>query len=463
MSNRVITATQVSKCYKQYARPIDRMIELFTGRERGRDFWALRGVTFEVDRGETVGIIGRNGSGKSTLLQILAGTLKPTQGAVQVNGRISALLELGTGFNPEFTGRENIYLNGQILGLSREEIEAKYDEIVAFSGIGEFVEMPVKTYSSGMYMRLGFAVAINVNPDVLIVDEALAVGDEAFQRKCYGRLTAFKENGGTILLVSHASSTIVELCDRALLLDSGERLLFGNPKLITAKYQKLIYAPPDRAAVLKAEIKALDSTPSAERPAPTAETLATGHTKRLIESEVYDPAMIPKSTINYESCGARIENVRIENSHGEKVNVLERGGEYSYCYEVHFDEAAFNVRFAGLIKSVTGIELGGLQSHLAGDGVEFIPAGTIASVRFKMKLNLLPNTYFTNAGVLAVSTGTETYLHRVIDVYMFRIVAEAQSRLYGFVDVSTENFCSIRCTEPKPNVANQITHEVNGH
>jgi len=201
----------------------------------------VRDVSFEARRGETVGIIGSNGSGKSTLLQMICGTLTPTQGDMNVNGRVSALLELGAGFNPEFTGRENVYMNGAILGLSRQEINARFEDIASFADIGDFIDQPVKTYSSGMYVRLAFAVAINVDPEILIADEALAVGDAKFQRKCFAKLEEFRKDGKTIFFVTHAMGTIVSLCNKAILLDKGKVVQEGEPKPITNLYYKMLF------------------------------------------------------------------------------------------------------------------------------------------------------------------------------------------------------------------------------
>src|ERR1700754_4595403 len=204
-----IRASHVGKVFPVYAKPHHRLMQMLSpssAKHRWyREFTALRDVSFEVKKGETVGIVGRNGSGKSTLLQIICGTLSPTQGELQVHGRIAALLELGAGFNPDFTGRENVYLNGTVLGLSRQEIDGLFDDIAAFADIGEFIEQPVKSYSSGMYVRLAFSVAIHVTPDILVVDEALAVGDEAFQRKCFARIEKIRREGATILFVSHSA------------------------------------------------------------------------------------------------------------------------------------------------------------------------------------------------------------------------------------------------------------------
>jgi lipopolysaccharide transport system ATP-binding protein len=236
-----ISLKNVSKHYKRYARPVDRLKEiLLPGKSRAQEFCALQDINLEIFRGETVGIIGQNGSGKSTLLQIVAGTLTPTAGEVYVNGRISALLELGSGFNPEFTGRQNVFFNGQILGLSREAIEAKFDEIAAFAEIGDFIDQPVKTYSSGMVVRLAFAVIANSEPSILIVDEALAVGDAKFQARCMKRIREMKQQGVTILFVSHDSSSVKMLCKSAVLMNKGKILEIGEPKEVVNHYIALL-------------------------------------------------------------------------------------------------------------------------------------------------------------------------------------------------------------------------------
>jgi lipopolysaccharide transport system ATP-binding protein len=234
----VISVRGLGKRYEIYAQPRDRLLQsLFRGRRQFfQEFWALADVSFDVARGETVGIVGRNGSGKSTLLQLIAGTLTPTTGSVAVRGRVAALLELGSGFNPEFSGRENVFLNGAILGLPRSEIEARLATIVAFSGLEEFIDRPVKTYSSGMLMRLAFSVAVNVEPDVLIVDEALAVGDTAFQLKCVERLEHLTTSGVTLLFVSHDTALVKSFCRRAVYLERGRMKAQGRPDVITELY-----------------------------------------------------------------------------------------------------------------------------------------------------------------------------------------------------------------------------------
>jgi len=237
-----ISVRSVGKMYYLYDLPQDRLKQAFLwGRKKlYREFWALRDVSFEVRQGESVGIIGRNGSGKSTLLQIIAGTLTPTTGEVRVNGRVAALLELGSGFNPEFTGRQNVYMHGAILGLSGEEIDERFDEIAAFADIGQFIDQPVKLYSSGMFARLAFAIAVSVDADVLIVDEILAVGDTQFQQKCVGRMREMREKGLTLLFVSHSIDQVKSLCNNAILLSQGQPLYIGTAEQTTSIYWNLI-------------------------------------------------------------------------------------------------------------------------------------------------------------------------------------------------------------------------------
>ena len=238
-----ISVRGVSKCFEMYEKPVHRLYQtLCAGKRRFyKEFWALRNATFDVRRGECVGVIGKNGAGKSTLLQIITGVLTPTSGEVSVKGRVASRLELGSGFNPEFTGRENVYLNASILGLSREEVDARYGEILAFADIGAFIDQPVKTYSSGMMVRLAFAVQVLVDPDVLIIDEALAVGDAAFQRKCYARMDALRAKGVTIFIVTHDTETVKRLCDRAIFLRDGAVAFDGPAEDGVVEYMRYLF------------------------------------------------------------------------------------------------------------------------------------------------------------------------------------------------------------------------------
>ena len=296
MSSEIAISTRdLGKAYQIYRKPIDRLKQMaFRGRRRFyEEFWALRDITVEVHQGETVGIIGRNGSGKSTFLQIVCGTLQPTTGQLYVGGRIAALLELGAGFNPEFTGRENVYLAASVLGLTRDEIDARYQSIEAFAGIGDFVDQPVKTYSSGMYARLAFAVAAHVDADVLIVDEILSVGDAAFTQKCMSFIRAFKEKG-TIFFVSHDSSAVVNLCDRVIWLDCGTVREIGAPNEVCQNYLASIQAEKDDSRTFRfggqRKRERLSSTAAGDVVRdPRHELLKNSNVRNVIEPFEFDP------------------------------------------------------------------------------------------------------------------------------------------------------------------------------
>jgi lipopolysaccharide transport system ATP-binding protein len=476
MSSEIaIKAEGISKCYHIYDKPSNRLKQLLLPRmyrslhlqprNYFNEFWALNGVSFEIRRGETVGIVGRNGSGKSTLLQIICGTLNPTAGQLTTSGRIAALLELGSGFNPEFTGRENVYMNGALLGLSRSEIDDRYEEIVQFADIGDFIDQPVKTYSSGMSVRLAFAVAINADPEILVVDEALSVGDELFQRKCFSRIEAIKKLGATILFVSHSGGTVIELCDRAILMDSGENLAIGEPKEIVGQYQKLLYAPSTSRAEMREKIRGgLNGSGAASAMGSMATAVVDGaafagpiadNVNGVSHNDgpesMFDPNLVPTSTLEYESQGATIGAARIETIDGKQVNNLVRGETYRYCYEVSFDAHATNVRFGMLIKTLSGVELGGSVSA-AGfeDALSYVEPGSCYSVAFNFRCNLNPGVYFLNAGVVGCVRTDETYLHRLVDVAMFRVMNVPHSRTTGIVDFACSTV--IAAAEKRPSV-----------
>jgi lipopolysaccharide transport system ATP-binding protein len=432
MSSEVaIRVEGVSKSFAIYERPHHRLLQqLFPNAGRGwhREFHALRDVSFEVRRGDTVGIVGRNGSGKSTLLQLICGTMSPTSGRIEVNGRIAALLELGAGFNPEFTGRENVFLNGTVLGLSREDIEKRFDDIAAFADIGDFIEQPVKSYSSGMYVRLAFAVAINVTPDILVVDEALSVGDEAFQRKCFARIQRMRDDGATVLFVSHGAGTVLELCNRAILLDRGDCLADGAPRQVISRYQQLLYAPAERQAELRDAIRndveiaaapAADDTTAADTP----------------DDAYLDPGLQSQSAIVYPSRGAQIIDPHIETLSGRRVNVLRPGGVFVYTFRVAFEQAAAGVRFGMLLKTTTGVELAGGVSALAYDALPCVEAGQEYVVQFQFRCLLAPGAYFANAGVLGRDGEAEQFLDRRVDVVMFRVMPDTARLATAYVDL----------------------------
>nr|WP_256202333.1 ABC transporter ATP-binding protein [Stenotrophomonas pictorum] len=435
----------MGKVFPIYEKPHHRLLQMLSPRSHRRrwfrEFRALDDISFQVRRGETVGIIGRNGSGKSTLLQIICGTLTATTGTVTTRGRIAALLELGAGFNLEFTGRENVYLNGTLLGLTREEVHARFDDIAAFADIGDFIDQPVKSYSSGMFIRLAFAVAIHVEPDILIVDEALSVGDEAFQRKCFARIERLRDAGATIVFVSHSASTVLELCNHAILLDRGDLLATGKPKDVVALYQKMLYAPADKVAALRAACLAgtAGSLPSAaDEPGNLLSSANVGHavmaTAETEDSAHFDPGLVSQSLLRYESCGAHIEDPHIQTLAGRRVNVLRPGEEYVYAYSVVFDRTVAGVRFGMLIKTVSGVELGGATSSSVQEPIALVETAERMEVRFRFRAMLAPGVYFMNAGVTGRVGEEESFLDRLVDVFVFRIPPAAGRITTGFVD-----------------------------
>jgi lipopolysaccharide transport system ATP-binding protein len=441
-SDAIVEVSGLTKVFPVYDKPHYRLMQMLLGGNRRwyREFTALSDINLVVRRGETVGIVGRNGSGKSTLLQIICGTLAPTEGEVHVRGRVAALLELGAGFNPEFTGRENVYLNGTVLGLTRAEIEQKLDKILAFAEIGDFIDRPVKTYSSGMYVRLAFAVAIHVEPDLLVVDEALSVGDEAFQRKCFARIERLREGGCTVLFVSHAASTVVELCDRAILIDRGDLLADGLPKAVISRYQRMLYAPQERLADLRDQMK----REHAEGKLVAQESLAGGSlpqsapvvSRKNSSMEAYfDQGLRSQSEVVYPRQGVTIVDPHLELPNGHRVNVINAGKKYVYTYGVTFDQGIAGVRFGMMIKTLTGVEIAGSVSALVNDALEWVDAGTSFAIRFEFTCALTAGTYFMNAGVLGRLREEETYLDRRIDTVMFRVMPSASGLSTGFVDL----------------------------
>ena len=314
MSEIAISVNNISKMYKLYENPMDRLKESLglTRKKRYKEHYALNNVSFQVKKGETVGIIGTNGSGKSTILKIITGVLNPTQGEVVVDGRISALLELGAGFNGEYSGIENVYLNGQMIGFSKEEIDAKLQDILDFADIGEFIHQPVKTYSSGMFVRLAFAVAINIEPEILIVDEALSVGDVFFQAKCYRKFEEFKEMGKTILFVSHDLSSIGKYCDRVVLLNKGEKLAEGDAKEMVNLYRRVLVNQYDE-------------------PGENNDTKETQEKGTAVQEEksMKEQLNLNPKVLEYGSKLAEIQDFAIREKSGMITNVIEKGEEFS--------------------------------------------------------------------------------------------------------------------------------------
>jgi lipopolysaccharide transport system ATP-binding protein len=400
-----ISVEGLSKRYEIYEHPYQRLLQTILRGRRVfyREFWALSDVTLEVRRGETVGLVGRNGSGKSTLLQLVAGTLAPTSGVVRTTGRVAALLELGSGFNPEFTGRENVYLNGAILGIPRREMDDVFGEIEAFADIGDFIDQPVKTYSSGMMVRLAFAVAVHVTPEVLIIDEALAVGDTAFQSKCLDRIRRMQRSGVAILLVSHATNTIIEFCDRAVYLDRGRLIAAGDCRGIMERYAEDLVSAEGGISISGRPVPA-----AAPRPASSEiegrSTRAPSPPKAITEIRavtIADESGVPRHVF------ANGERLRV------KVDVVHHGDNPSPCFGVQ-------------IKSQDGIVLWACTTHLMGLSLPARRAGTRTTYEWQLQANVGGGRYVLALGAGDSSSGQYLRHSRVHYAGHFDVIPAAR-------------------------------------
>lgn len=417
MSGTAIRINNVSKSYRMYPAPADRMKELLHpfGKKYHKDFWALRDVSLEVPKGTTFGIVGQNGSGKSTLLQIIAGILSPTTGSVEVSGRISALLELGAGFNKEFTGRENVFLQGAMRGISREEMEEKFDSITAFADIGHFIDQPVKKYSSGMYVRLAFACAINIDPEILIVDEALAVGDAMFQRRCYRRLEDFQKSGKTILFVSHNVGTITSICTQAMFLDRGRVVCMGSPKEVVNAYSKAL-------AEREAEY--------ARKMGGGKEAAATNWTEEGEDERVEGPG-----EFRFGAGGAELKEIELLNGNGEPTTFVEAGEPYTVRARVLFKKEMEEPVLGFMIKTLNGLELSGASTESAKTPIGPVKKGDIREIRFDQKMNLNPGQYAITSSVAEFDKSERVFHDRRLDVLFFKVIGTTRS--HGLIDCNS--------------------------
>ena len=417
MGNYAIEINDIGKMYKLYDRPKDRFIEALglTKKKRYQEHYALRDISFKVNKGETVGIIGTNGSGKSTILKIITGVLNPTKGQVLVNGRISALLELGAGFNMEYTGIENVYLNGTMIGFSKEEIDAKLEDILEFADIGEFVHQPVKTYSSGMFVRLAFAVAINIDPEILIVDEALSVGDVFFQAKCYHKFEEFKEAGKTILFLSHDLSSISKYCDRVILLNKGEKLAEGEPKEIVDLYKKVL-------------VNQVDSEISTKN-----EKDNNGIDKEFV---FWKQQMQLNPNINsYGSNLAEIIDYCMVDEEGNITNNIQKNTEFTIKLKVKFLAAVQEPIFAFTIKDLKGTEITGTNTMYEKVYCKNSEEGNICEISFTQNMSLQGGEYLLSLGCTGYKDGEFTVYHRLYDVFNITVISDKNTT--GYYDMNT--------------------------
>ena len=398
-----IEVKDVVKIYKLYNKPRDRVKEAFGfgKKQQTKLHYALNGVSLKIAKGETVGIIGTNGSGKSTILKIITGVLNPTSGEVHVDGRISALLELGTGFNMEYNGIENVYLNGTMMGFSEKEIEEKLPSILEFADIGDYVYQPVKTYSSGMFVRLAFAVAINIEPEILIVDEALSVGDVFFQAKCYRKFEEFKEQGKTIVFVSHDLSSISKYCDRVFLLNQGNLLGEGKPKEMIDAYKRVLVGQYEDAGEEKAEAEA-------ENP----------------------------SALEYGNGQAQILEYYMTDDRGVRTCAIIKGSEFTIHMKVKFTEKIPAPIFAFSIKNVLGVEITGTNTMIEKAFLEGVEPGQVKEITFTQKMSLQGGEYLLSLGVTGYRGETFEVYHRLYDILNISFVSDKNT--VGYYDMDSK-------------------------
>ncbi|WP_019635692.1 ABC transporter ATP-binding protein [Paenibacillus fonticola] len=388
--NKAIVCKGLSKKFKLYSKNSSKLIEFITGGliKKHQDFWALKNLSFEVAKGETYGIIGFNGSGKSTLLSILAQTKQHSQGIFQVKGRIAALLELGAGFHPELTGRQNVIYNSYLYSIPSYEIEGKMDAIKEFADIGDFFDKPVKSYSSGMYVRLAFSLAIHVDPDVLIIDEALAVGDEVFQRKCYSKFEEFKALGKTIILVTHDLNAVRALCDRVGIIYDGSLIFEGNSNEVVNFYQKMSLT-------------------------------ANLQVSSQLETD--------KEEIRYGNGKAKIKEYELRDQNGNKTTVFKSGERIIIYLKTEFFEEVFLPVFGVIIKTINGIEVFGTNTKILGSQIDVVSSGTILETEIELPIYLNEGTYFLTFGITDQSGNETVTIDRMIDITFIRILTDIKS------------------------------------
>ena len=418
---------EVSKRYELYDRPQDRLKQFLSfGRKRYfKEFWALQKLSFSVARGESFAILGRNGSGKSTLLQILAGTLTPTSGTAVTRGRLAALLELGAGFNAEFTGRENVFLSASLLGFDRASIEERFDSIIGFADIGSHIDQPVKTYSSGMYVRLAFAVQACLGPEVLIVDEALSVGDEKFQRKCFDYIEGLRESGCAVVLVTHSTQTVEKFCARAMLLDNGVLHGIGAANEIVDQYHALLYSDE------KAYLRYLNSVKHSVSAVPSP-SMRQGTSQANASTET--STGLPHSS-RMDAC---ITEWHVSDAAGASCEAYRTNDRALIRFQVSVLHGMHEVQGGILIRTVEGVSVFGASTLYCEKNARDVMPGQVIEFSFSVKLTLCPGTYFvTLATAEAISRSDMRYLDRKTDVILLRVVGR-EGHCAGIAALQTE-------------------------
>ena len=432
MTNDIaIKIKDVSKLYKLYDKPTDRLKESLglTKKQKYKEHYALQNISFEVKRGECVGIIGTNGAGKSTILKIITGVLNPTAGEVEIDGRISALLELGAGFNMEYTGIENVYLNGTMIGFTREEIDAKMQDILDFADIGDFVHQPVKTYSSGMFVRLAFAVAINIDPEILIVDEALSVGDVFFQLKCFKKFEEFKEQGKTILFVSHDLSSIERYCDKAILLDHGKNVAEGKPIDIINKYKKITTG----MTVEEVEQQEKEKKKKSNKNQTTKSQKSSNSTTTELWKDSLD---LNPNLDEYGDLKAKIVDIGVFDDEGNVTTTLIKGNTFTLRSKVEFKEDIDDPIFTYTFKTLKGQDITGTNTMFEKVSVGTAKAGETYIASFTQDMNLQGGEYLLSMSCTSIVNGELVAHDRLYDILNISVVSDKNT--VGFYDMNSD-------------------------
>ena len=459
-----VEVKNVTKIYRLYDKPIDRLKESLSvsHKEYHKDFYALSDLSFTVEKGQTVGIIGTNGSGKSTILKIITGVLTPTTGEVTVRGKISALLELGAGFNQDYTGIENIYMNGTMMGYTKKEMDAKLPEILDFAEIGDFVYQPVKTYSSGMFVRLAFALAINVEPEILIVDEALSVGDVFFQSKCYRRMEEIRKNGTTIIMVTHDMGSIIKYCDKVVLLNKGEFIAEGQPGHRVDLYKKILANQmddleeellemndfsgglDDDAAGTGADRKTAGSgaagsentTGKADGQNGAAGSAASGHANKKHSGLMKDKITINPNRTEYGNGKAEIYDLGMFDERGNLTNLLLKGEYFTIKEKIRFHDSIQAPIFTYTIKDKKGADLTGTNTMFEGAEIRPVKNGDEYEVNFRQKMTLQGGEYLLSMSCTGFEQGEHTVYHRLYDVANITVISNKNT--VGVYDMESE-------------------------
>jgi teichoic acid transport system ATP-binding protein len=411
-----IEVKNLTKVYHLYNSPKDRLKEALHPLRKSyhHDFYAIKDVSFNIYKGQTVGIVGKNGAGKSTLLKMITGVLTPTNGEIKTYGKISSLLELGAGFNPEMTGLENIYLNGTLMGFSKEEMDKKVDSILEFADIGEFIHQPVKMYSSGMFARLAFSVSINVDPDILIVDEALSVGDMAFQMKCYKKFQEFQEQNKTILFVTHALDTVIRYCNRGIVIDGGQVVFDSSPKEAVDIFKKILTN------------RYYDNKTTTNKIKEETSKLLKDNFKSIEKADIYGNSK------------ADIIDYGITDKNNNPTQIVDYGEDFNIILKVKFNQDIQDPIFAFTIKDLKGLEITGTNTHMKHISTGLYKKGDIATIRFTQKANLQIGKYALSIGCVNLDESGIDVHCRIYDAIYFEVIGIEQ--MVGFFDLNSQVF-----------------------